>query len=416
MIAEIISIGDELLIGQTVNTNATWMGEVLNAEGFRVSRVVAISDDAQAIVDALNEALSRASLVLITGGLGPTKDDITKKTLAEYFGMPLVMDEESLERVRSYFLGRGLKMLPVNEAQALVPKGSTILHNLRGTANGMWFEQSDKVVVSMPGVPYEMEFLMEQEVMPRAKKFFNCPAIIHRTILTTGVGESFLAEKISDWEDSLAVEEIKLAYLPSPGMVKLRMSAYGGKPESELKAVIARKEDELHALIGEYIYGYEQDTLASVVGDLLKKNESTIAVAESCTGGMVAHMITSTPGSSAYFLGGLITYKEDIKSSHLGVSKEIIHEHTVYSEQVAKSMAESAVSTFGADYAISTTGVAGPTDDGEVKVGTIWIAAADKNRSVCVKLMLGKSRERNILMASNAALNLLRKEFLLVNL
>lgn len=416
MIAEIISIGDELLIGQTVNTNATWMGSLLNAEGFRVGRVITISDDANAITSALEESLQRASLVLITGGLGPTKDDITKKTLADYFGMQLVLDMESLNRVRSYFEGRGLKMLPVNEAQALVPDGSIILHNLRGTANGMWFEKEGKIVISMPGVPYEMEYLMQEEVIPRVRSFFKRPAIVHRTILTTGVGESFLADKISTWEDSLASENIYLAYLPSPGMVKLRMSAYGGKSESELRAAIARKEEELKALIHEYIYGFDDDTLSSVVGKLLKEKQATIAVAESCTGGMIAHMMTSTPGSSAYFLGGLITYKENIKASHLGVPQEVIQEFSVYSEQVARSMAESAVKTFGANYAISTTGVAGPSDDGDVKVGTIWIAAANEKRSVCVKLLLGKSRERNILMASNAALNLLRKEFLVVNL
>lgn len=415
MVAEIISIGDELLIGQTINTNSAWMGEFLNTEGIRVGRVVTISDDNDEIVSALDAALQRAQLVLITGGLGPTKDDVTKKTLTDYFGMKLVRNEVTLERIRLFFESRGLPMLPVNEAQALVPDGCTVLHNQRGTADGMWFEKEGRVIVSMPGVPYEMEWLMENEVMPRLKFFFQRPAIVHRTILTTGIGESFLAERISAWEDSLAAEQIKLAYLPSPGMVKLRMSAYGGKPEEELKSAIARKERELENLISGYIFGYEKDTLSSVVGEALKNRNATISIAESCTGGMISHMITSVSGSSAYFLGGLITYNEKIKIAELGVSADLIAEKTVYSEEVARAMAEGAVKTFGSDFAISTTGVAGPNDSEGVTVGTIWVAAAGRDRSACVKLRLGRNRGRNILMASDAALNLLRKEFLQIN-
>ncbi|MFY7707178.1 MAG: competence/damage-inducible protein A [Flavobacteriales bacterium] len=415
MQAEIISIGDEILIGQTINTNAAWMGEHLNTIGIRVNRTTAIADSKEEIVSMISEALSRSQLVLITGGLGPTKDDITKKTLAEYFNMPLVRDEQTLERVSAFFHQRGLPVLPVNEDQALMPKGCTILHNLRGTANGMWFEKDGKVVVSMPGVPYEMEWLMENEVFPRVMQFFKRPSIVHRTVLTTGVGESFLADKISAWEDSLEEQHIKLAYLPSPGAVKLRMSAYGGGSEEELRGIIHQKENELLSIIGKHVYGFEKDTLASVVGQYLKETNSTIAVAESCTGGMISHLITEIPGSSAYFLGGLITYNEKIKIAELGVSAEIIAKHTVYSEEVALAMAACSVKTFGADYAISTTGVAGPNDSDGVTVGTIWVAAASREKAVCTKLRLGKSRERNIIMASNAALNLLRKEFLQIN-
>jgi nicotinamide-nucleotide amidase len=415
MQAEIISIGDEILIGQTINTNAAWMGEHLNAIGIRVHRTTAIADSKEEIVQMLDEALSRSALVLITGGLGPTKDDITKKTLAEYFQMPLERDQETLERVSSFFRQRGLPVLAVNEDQALMPKGCTILHNLRGTANGMWFEKEGKIVVSMPGVPYEMEWLMENEVFPRVLEFFKRPSIVHRTILTTGVGESFLADQISAWEDSLEEFNIKLAYLPSPGAVKLRMSAYGGGSEAELKSQIDKKEKELLQIIGEHVFGFEKDTLASVVGKRLIEEKAMIAVAESCTGGMISHFITEIPGSSAYFLGGLITYNEKIKIAELGVSEELIAEHTVYSEEVALAMASCAVKTFGADYAVSTTGVAGPDDSDGIKVGTIWVAAANKEKAVCTKLRLGKSRERNIIMASNAALNLLRKEFLQIN-
>ncbi len=415
MQAEIISIGDEILIGQTINTNAAWMGEHLNTIGIRVHRTTAIADSKEEIVNMLEEALSRSSLVLITGGLGPTKDDVTKKTLAEYFNMPLEIDAETLERVSTFFRSRGLPVLKVNEDQALMPKGCTVLHNLRGTANGMWFEKDGKVIVSMPGVPYEMEWLMENEVFPRVLDFFKRPSIVHRTILTTGVGESFLADQISAWEDSLEELNIKLAYLPSPGAVKLRMSAYGGGSEVELKSQIEKKERELLEIIGEHVFGFEKDTLASVVGKKLIAEKAMIAVAESCTGGMISHLITDIPGSSSYFLGGLITYNEKIKIAELGVSPELIAEHTVYSEEVALAMASCAVKTFGADYAVSTTGVAGPDDSDGVKVGTIWVAAANKERAVCTKLRLGKSRERNIIMASNAALNLLRKEFLQIN-
>jgi nicotinamide-nucleotide amidase len=255
MQAEIISIGDEILIGQTVNTNAAWMGEELNAIGIRVHRTTSVSDDKQEIINILNEASARSKVILITGGLGPTKDDITKKTLCEYFNTELVLDQVSLERVESFFKGRGLPILEVNRLQAMVPKDSITLHNLRGTANGMWFERDGVVFVSMPGVPYEMVWLMETEVLPRIQAFFQRPAIVHRTILTTGVGESFIAETIKDWENSLEELNIKLAYLPSPGSVKLRMSAYGGGSEEQLKAKIVEKEKELLVMISEHVYG-----------------------------------------------------------------------------------------------------------------------------------------------------------------
>lgn len=416
MQAEIISIGDEILIGQTVNTNATWMGEQLNAIGIRVHRVTSIADDADDIIQILNEASSRSQVILITGGLGPTKDDITKKTLCQYFNTELVLDQVTLDRVTSFFTSRGLPMLEVNEQQALVPASCTVLHNLRGTANGMWFDRDGIVFVSMPGVPYEMEWLMEEEVLPRIQSFFKRPAIVHRTILTTGVGESFLADTIKDWETSLENDQIKLAYLPSPGAVKLRLSAYGGASEEVLQQRIAFKEKELHQLIGQHIYGYGKASLASVVGDLLKSQSATLSAAESCTGGMISHLLTSVPGSSNYFMGAVVSYHIDVKQGELGITKDLLDNYGVYSAEMAEAMAKGVRAKLNTTYAISSTGVAGPDDDESgIKVGTIWIAVAGSEKVVSTVLKLGKSRERNILMASNAALNLIRKEFLVIN-
>ncbi len=409
--AEIISIGDELLIGQTINTNAAWMGQLLNASGVKVVRASSIADHQNAITEAVSDASRRASLVLITGGLGPTKDDITKKTLCDYFGSQLVIDQDSLDRITEFFERRGLPMLEVNRQQALVPDNCTVLHNLKGTANGMWFEKDGVVVVSMPGVPYEMEYLMTEEVMPKVAKRFQLPSIIHRTILTAGVGESFLAEKIKDWEDCLAGDQIHLAYLPSPGMVKLRMSSYGSGSEEEQKARIAAREKELLNIIGGYVFGFEKDSMSSVVAKLLRENNLTLSGAESCTGGMIAHLITSEQGSSDFYRGSMVSYSIDAKLRVLGLNESLLEEKTVYSEEVAIEMAQLARSRFDTDYAFATTGVAGPVDVDGVKVGTIWVAIAGPKGAKCQMLRLGNNRDRNILMASNAALNLIRKDF-----
>jgi nicotinamide-nucleotide amidase len=416
MQAEIITIGDEILIGQTIDTNSAWMGERLNAIGIRVHRITSISDNVEEILSSLREASSRSQLILITGGLGPTKDDITKKTLCSYFETDLVEDPESLARIESFFKGRGLPMLEVNRQQALVPRNCTILHNMRGTANGMWFEKDGVVYVSMPGVPFEMKAIMEEQVLPKVQTFFKRPSIVHRTVLTQGVGESFLADTIKHWEDSLADEGIKLAYLPSPGSVKLRMSAYGGASEAELLERIKRKEKELLAIIGEHVYGFEKDSLSKVVGDLLRAGGYTVSVAESCTGGFLGHEITSVPGSTAYFQGGFISYIDKLKVEELGVSAELIEKETAISEEVAKAMAEGVRSKLGTTFGVSTTGWAGP-DGGDEKnpVGTVYIAVSGPKGTSSKRLSLGKSRERNILMAAQGALNLLRKEILSIN-
>ena len=410
--AELIAIGDELLIGQTINTNAAWLGEQLNAIGIRVNRTVVISDDKNEIVAALNEASARSHIIIMTGGLGPTKDDITKHTLCDYFNTELVINDEALKRITDFFERRGLPMLEVNRQQAAVPAACSVIHNYKGTACGMWFERGDRVFISMPGVPYEMKGMMEEEVFGKLAAFYNRPVIRHRTILTTGVGESFLANQLSEWEKMLEERKIALAYLPSPGMVKLRMSSYGEEGrdvESDFKLC----EAELHRLVGEHIYGYDKDTLQEIVGVQLRALEHTLAVAESCTGGTLARMLTSVPGASDYLIGGVIAYNTDVKTDLLSVDNELIKQYNVVSSQVAEAMAMGARRRFKSDWAISTTGVAGPSGGTETHpVGLIYVAVAGPDSCKSLELRLGKRRESNMDMASFAGLNLLRKEIL----
>jgi len=410
--AEIIAIGDELLIGQTVNTNAAWLGEQLNAIGIKVHRSIVISDNSEEITDALNEASARSNIIIMTGGLGPTKDDITKHTLCKYFNTDLTMDEAALQRITEFFERRGLPMLEVNRQQALVPAACVVIHNYRGTACGMWFERGDRVFISMPGVPYEMKGMMEDEVFGKLASFYKRPIIRHRTILTTGVGESFLANLLTGWEQMLEERKIALAYLPSPGMVKLRMSSYGEagrNVEDDFRVC----EEELHRLVGEHIYGYDKDTLQEIVGSMLRSRGATLAVAESCTGGTLARMITTVPGSSDYFIGGVVAYNNAVKAEMLQVDPKVIEEFKVVSHEVARAMATGARRQFGVDWAISTTGIAGPGGGTEEQpVGLIYVAVAGPNGCKSVELRLGKRRDNNMDMASFAGLNLLRKEIL----
>lgn len=410
--AEIIAIGDELLIGQTINTNAAWLGEQLNAIGIKVHRSIVISDNTDEITASLNEASARSNIIIMTGGLGPTKDDITKHTLCKYFNTDLIMDEAALQRITEFFERRGLPMLEVNRQQALVPAACTVIHNYRGTACGMWFERDDRVFISMPGVPYEMKGMMEDEVFGKLASFFKRPVIRHRTILTTGVGESFLANLLTDWEHMLEERKIALAYLPSPGMVKLRMSSYGEagrNVEDDFRVC----EEELHRLVGEHIYGYDKDTLQEIVGTMLRSRGATLAVAESCTGGTLSRMVTSVPGSSDYFKGGVIAYNNAVKTVLLDVDAEEIEKHKVVSHEVARAMAIGARRQFESDWAISTTGIAGPGGGTEEQpVGLIYVAVAGPTDCKSVELRLGKRRDNNMDMASFAGLNLLRKEIL----
>jgi nicotinamide-nucleotide amidase len=410
--AEIIAIGDELLIGQTVNTNAAWLGEQLNAIGIKVHRSVVISDNRQEIVAALDEASARSNIIIMTGGLGPTKDDITKHTLCDYFQTELVINEEALGRITDFFERRGLPMLEVNRQQAAVPAVCTVIHNFKGTACGMWFERGDRVFISMPGVPYEMKGMMEEEVFGKLATFYHRPVIRHRTILTTGVGESFLANQLVEWEKMLEDRKIALAYLPSPGMVKLRMSSYGENGR-DVEADFRECEQELHRLVGEHIYGYDKDTLQEIVGQLLRSEGETLAIAESCTGGTLARMLTSVPGASDYFIGGAIAYSNKVKTELLSVEEDMIHQKNVVSREVAEEMALGARRRFASDWAISTTGVAGPGGGTDTHpVGLIYVAVAGSNGCKSIELKLGKRRESNMDMASFAGLNLLRKEIL----
>ncbi|MFM7233509.1 MAG: competence/damage-inducible protein A [Flavobacteriales bacterium] len=410
--AEIISIGDELLIGQTINTNAAWLGEQLNAIGIKVNRTVVISDSREEIKAALDESSSRSEIIIMTGGLGPTKDDITKHTLCSYFNTELIMNEAALARITEFFEQRGLPMLEVNRQQAALPAACTVIHNFRGTACGMWFERGDRVFISMPGVPYEMKGMMEDEVFGKLAIFYRRPVIRHRTVLTTGVGESFLADKLKGWEKMLEDRLIALAYLPSPGMVKLRMSSYqdGGR---DVERDFHECEQALLQIVGEHVYGYDKDTLQDIVGELLRSNSSTLAIAESCTGGTLSRLITSVAGASDYYRGGVIAYNNEIKIQNLHIDAALIAEKNVVSHEVARAMAEGVRKLAASDWAIATTGIAGPGGGTESHpVGLIYVAVAGPMGSKSIELRLGKRRENNMDMASFAGLNLLRKEIL----
>lgn len=400
----IISIGDELLIGQTINTNAAWMGSELNKIGVEVLEVLTISDDGNAIEQALTYAESRAGIVLITGGLGPTKDDITKKVFADYFNAPLIENKRALENVEGFFKRYNRPMLPVNKLQALVPAGCQMLLNKAGTAPGMLMENEGALFVSMPGVPSEMKYLMEHEVLPRIQKRFELPAIVHKTIMTLGIGESYIAEEISDIEDSLP-NYIKLAYLPSPGLVKLRLTGRGENAkalENEINAIF----DKIQLRIGDSVYAREEVKVEEVIGLKLKEKGLTISTAESCTSGALASRITSVPGASEYFIGSVVAYSNEVKKNQLGVSDEVLNSFGAVSEEAIKAMALGAKKLFGTDYAIATSGIAGPGGGVDEKpVGTVWIGIATPDVIMAEKFQMGKGRERVVRKTVLAALS-----------
>ncbi len=406
MKAEIINIGDEILIGQVVNTNASWMSEKLYESGIEVIHITAIADTKDAIFNALNQAINRADIVLMTGGLGPTKDDITKKCLCEYFNTKLVFYEEAYENIKRLFKTRGFKISEVNRQQAELPEKATLLPNPNGTAYGMWFEQNNKVIVSMPGVPFEMKALLQDEIIPRIIEKFGSKKLLKRTILTQGVGESHLAEIIENWENELP-GNFKLAYLPQPGIVRLRLSAEGKGIEKEFDDQL----EKLHQLIPDLIWGYEDDLLEEIIGVLLKEKKQSISTAESCTGGYISHLITSIPGSSEYFKGSVVAYSNEIKKKVLNVHPQLLAEFGAVSKEVVIEMAQGVKKLFQTDYAIATSGVAGPDGGSKEKpVGTVWIALALPDGSVRVKnYLFGKNRERNIRITALTALNQLRK-------
>ncbi|MBG6132412.1 nicotinamide-nucleotide amidase [Aquimarina sp. EL_43] len=408
MLAEIITIGDEILIGQIIDSNSAFIGKELNKIGIDVHQISSVKDDKQHILDAIAEASNRVDVVLITGGLGPTKDDITKHTICEYFEDTLVENKEVLDHVEKLFAKYiSTPISDVNKQQALVPSKSTVLMNLYGTAPGMWLEKEDKVFISMPGVPYEMKGLMKDEVLPRLQKRFNRPYIIHKTILTYGMGESTVAEKIEDWENNLP-SYIKLAYLPNLGRVRLRLSARGSDKKL-LEDTIEQKVSALRLIIGDVIVGYEEDeTIEKRIGQLLIKQGKTLSVAESCTGGKIAQSFTANAGASAYFNGGAVTYATQSKIDILGIDPKIIKKHTVTSTEVAEAMALAVKEKFKSDYAIATTGNAGPEKgDGDVEVGTVFIAIASPKGVFSEQYVFSNLRERTIGKAVNKSFELL---------
>ncbi|HTF04928.1 MAG TPA: competence/damage-inducible protein A [Bacteroidia bacterium] len=408
MNAEIITIGDELLIGQVIDTNSAWLGQQLTFNGIRVKQKTAVSDDPGHIKRALDEAKTRAEIILLTGGLGPTKDDLTKVTLTEYFGMKLQLDESVLNDITELFRRFGRDVTDTNRTQAEVPDGCEVIKNPNGTAPGMWFDRDGKIFVSMPGVPYEMKAMFSENVLPKLRERFDLPAIYHRTVMTQGIGESWLSDTLEVWEASLKTENIGLAYLPSPGMVRLRLTGYGPS-RSQLRRIIDTKIEELHPLIGKYIFATEDTTLPIIVGKMLSERQQTIATAESCTGGYIAHLITAVPGSSAYYLGSTLTYAYEIKTSLLGIPQEMMTKHGAVSEEVVKAMAKNVREKLGSDYSISTSGIAGPTGGTPDKpVGTIWIAVASKDGVEAKMFQFGDNRERNIERTAQAALMMLR--------
>ena len=412
MFAEVITIGDEILIGQIIDTNSAWIAKELNAIGIRIKQITSVSDTEEHIVKAINEARKRADLILMTGGLGPTKDDITKTTLAKYFKSDMEMNQSILTWVESIFSSRNIPMPEVNKYQAMVPSKCTPLQNNNGTAPGMWFEDRGQVFVSMPGVPYEMKGLMKDHVLPKSQAFFKTPEIYHRTILTQGIGESSLMEQITSWEESLDAFDIKLAYLPSAGMVRLRLSVVGESKE-KITQNVDDKVEELLQIIPDYFFGFEEDSLERVVGELLKENVKTVATAESCTGGYIGHLITSIEGSSNYYSGSIVSYSNTVKMQQLDVSESSLMEFGAVSEEVVVQMAENVKIKLNTDYGIATSGIAGPDGGTEEKpVGTVWIAVSGPKRTLAQKFTFGKNRERNIRRSAVTALNILRKEIL----
>ena len=408
ILAEILTIGDEILYGQITDTNSQWISSELDQLGIHVIRKTTVGDTEEDILRAFAEAENRADILLITGGLGPTNDDLTMPMLAKYFDSEIRLDEEVLNHVQHFFESRGRKFTELNRRQALVPEIAEVLHNELGTAPGTWYERNHKVFVSMPGVPHEMKNLMKKQVLPRLQEVFHTPVIYHKLIKTVGIGESFLADIIKDWEEALP-QHISLAYLPSVGHVKLRLTAIGENRE-QLKQDVHSQIDALIPLAGKFIYGYNDTTLEKAVGELLLKQGKTIALAESCTGGYVQHKLTTIPGSSGYFQGGVVPYHNDHKINLLDIDPDILSNYGAVSEECVKAMAENVRKKFGADVGAATSGIAGPGGGTPEKpVGTVWIAYADGVKTIAKKLQLTKNRVLNIEISQISVLNLVRK-------
>ena len=411
MKVDIITIGDEILIGQIVDTNSAWMSQRLGEIGASVRRKYSVGDVASEIRGAIEESLSVADVVITTGGLGPTKDDITKRVLAEMFDCELVRDEDTYARVERMMALRGIEFNELNKAQALVPEGCRVLPNHKGTAPGMWFEREGRVVVCLPGVPFEMEALMSESVLPLLQERFNLSAVVHRTAITFGLAESMLAERIAAWEDALP-EFLHLAYLPSPSQLRLRLSAYDVERQVAERA-IAEQFELLMPLLGDLFVGWDGATVQSAVAEMLIAKGQTLAAAESCTGGALSAKFTAMNGASSYFMGGVVSYSNEVKNQVLGVRAEDLETYGAVSEPVARQMAEGVRRVCGTTWGVSTTGIAGPTGGTPDKpVGTVWMAVAGPNGTKALCLNHGRLRAQNIEKAAAAAINMLRKELL----
>ena len=416
MNATIITIGDELLIGQVLNTNSAWLAAELTAIGFTVTNHVSISDKSEHIVNALDYYLASNNLLILTGGLGPTNDDITKKVLADYFNTELIFSEEILADVEARIAAFGSQMNDKNREQALVPKDAVIMRNNHGTAPGMWFEHysnsgSRRIVISLPGVPREMKGIFSDHIKSALIDFFKLPAILYKTVMLTGIAEAQLAEKLEDWEESLPVG-MSLAYLPSPEAIRLRLG-FTATDGDEAQTMLQSEIDKLHGLVPEHIYGYDNESIESVTGRMIAERGGILCCAESCTGGTIAQKITALPGCSAWFSGGVIAYSNEIKQKVLGVSEETLKEHGAVSEETVTEMVLGAKRVFNADYAVATSGVAGPSGGTKEKpVGTVWIAAAGPDFLVTKRHLFGKDRSMNIRHSATAAFSLLRTAML----
>ena len=409
--AEIITIGDEILYGQILDTNTQWISLELDKIGIKTIRKSSVGDQRDEIVQIFEEAQKRADIVFITGGLGPTKDDLTKKILADFFNCPLAYHPEALADVTDFFAKRGRELSDINRDQALLPTKCTFIPNKQGTAPAMWFNEQNTIWISMPGVPFEMKAIMETEVLPRIVTHFKLPVIVHQIRKVVGIGESYLSDLIQDWELQLPAH-LKLAYLPSLGIVKLRLTGFG-QDKVQLHQDIDAEFEKVMPLIKGFVFGREKDELAAVVGQLLVTNQATLAVAESCTGGYLAHQFTQHSGSSAYFQGGIISYANEVKEHQLGVLKAILETDGAVSEACVKAMAEGARKQLNTTYALATSGIAGPDGGTEEKpVGTIWIALAHPNGVITRKLTQGGTRIQNIHLSSLTAINLLRRYLL----
>ena len=408
MKAVIITIGDEILIGQVLDTNSTWIAEHLNLMGIIVEEMISISDKREHILSTLNRYEGKVELIILTGGLGPTSDDITKKTIADYFNMNLVENAEVLGNIYELFGSRGMKVSEANRQQASVPEYCRILRNPSGTAPGMWLERNGSIFISVPGVPYEMMDIFNTSVLPELSKLLDGIILVHQTVLTQGIPESYLSETLKDWEFSLP-ENIKLAYLPRPGIVRLRLTGVGDNRD-KLNEQISAELTKLKLLIPEDIYGLNDESLEKVIGDILRRRRETMVTAESCTGGNIARLITGIPGSSDYYLGSVIAYSNQFKTDQLGVDPQLIKEQGAVSQLVVEKMAEEARKKFNADFSIATSGIAGPGGGTPEKpIGTTWIAISSKNNTISKRYYFGEHRGRNIEKASYAALNLFRK-------